>query len=129
MSACTREMDGHSCDQLRITLRDLLFVHCETLQSCFDCCADDCQASSTEAGIAAEFHVAKEVSILGISMFVLGLGLGPLVVGPLSELYGRIIVYRYSYLFFFLFSFPIAFAPNIGECHTLSSDATVACTH
>lgn len=73
------------------------------------------QASSTEVGIAAEFHVPKEVSILGISMFVLGLGLGPLVVGPLSELYGRSIVYRYSYLCFFLFSFPIAFAPNIGE--------------
>ncbi|KZP29647.1 MFS general substrate transporter [Athelia psychrophila] len=83
-------------------------------------------ASSTEAGIAAEFHVAKEVSILGISMFVLGLGLGPLVVGPLSELYGRIIVYRYSYLFFFLFSFPIAFAPNI-EVYLLFRFATGLC--
>jgi len=71
-------------------------------------------ASFTEAGISAEFHVSKEVTVLGISLFVMGLGLGPLLVGPLSEVYGRNIVYQVSYLFFFLFSWPIAFAPDIG---------------
>lgn len=44
----------------------------------------------------------------------MGLGLGPLVVGPLSEVYGRNIVYKLSYAAFFAFSFPIAFAPDIG---------------
>ncbi|KAJ7595726.1 major facilitator superfamily domain-containing protein [Mycena floridula] len=71
-------------------------------------------ASFTEAGLAADFHVSHEVTILSISIFVEGLGMGPLLVGPLSEVYGRNIVYRLSYLFLFIFSFPVAFAPNMA---------------
>lgn len=71
-------------------------------------------ASFTETGISKEFGVAKELTVLGLSLFVLGLGLGPLLVGPLSEVYGRNIIYQVSYLLFFVFSWPVAFAPNIG---------------
>ncbi|KZP22408.1 MFS general substrate transporter [Athelia psychrophila] len=71
-------------------------------------------AASTEAGMASEFGVSKEVTVLGISLFVMGLGLGPLVVGPLSEVHGRNIVYCLSYAAFFAFSWPIAFAPDIA---------------
>ncbi|EIW74976.1 MFS general substrate transporter [Coniophora puteana RWD-64-598 SS2] len=71
-------------------------------------------ASFTEAGEAATFGVSKEVAILGISLYVAGLGVGPLFVGPLSEVYGRNIVYRVSYLLFLIFTFPVAFAPDIG---------------
>lgn len=39
--------------------------------------------------IAHEFGVSKEVSTLGISLLVFGLGLGPLLWAPLSEIYGR----------------------------------------
>ena len=52
------------------------------------------------------------VSTLALSLFVIGLGLGPLLVGPLSEVYGRSIVYRVSYALFFAFSWPVVFAPN-----------------
>ncbi|EWY89600.1 hypothetical protein FOYG_10420 [Fusarium oxysporum NRRL 32931] len=45
-----------------------------------------------------------------------GWGVGPLVLGPLSELYGRRVVYLWSLLFFFIWIFPCAFANNI---HTL----------
>jgi MFS family permease len=72
------------------------------------------KAAFTETGIAREFNVSKEVTILGVSLFVVGLGLGPLLVGPLSELHGRNIIYQVSYALFFIFSWPIAFAPNIG---------------
>ncbi|KAH7909491.1 major facilitator superfamily domain-containing protein [Hygrophoropsis aurantiaca] len=71
-------------------------------------------AAFTEDGSAQAFHVSHEVTVLGISLFVSGLGAGPLLVGPLSEVYGRNIVYRVSYLLFFIFTFPVAFAPNIG---------------
>jgi MFS family permease len=57
--------------------------------------------------------VSKEVAILGVSLFVLGLGLGPLVAGPMSEIYGRNVIYRYSFALFFLCMFPVAFAPDI----------------
>ncbi|EPQ55542.1 MFS general substrate transporter [Gloeophyllum trabeum ATCC 11539] len=71
-------------------------------------------ASFSETGIAQSFHVSREVTILSISLFVEGLGIGPLLVGPLSEVYGRNIVYRVSYLLFFAFTWPIVFAPNIA---------------
>ncbi|KAJ8690886.1 hypothetical protein PTI98_012282 [Pleurotus ostreatus] len=41
-------------------------------------------------------------------------GIGPLFVGPLSEVYGRNIIYQVSYTLFFAFSWPVAFAPNIA---------------
>lgn len=46
--------------------------------------------------------------------------IGPLLVGPLSEVYGRNIIYRMSYVLFFICSWPVAFAPHIGEPGTPS---------
>jgi len=45
----------------------------------------------------------------------MGLGTGPLLSGPLSEVYGRNIVYRVSFVLFFAFTFPVALAPDIGN--------------
>lgn len=39
------------------------------------------------------FGVGTEVVTLGVSLFVLGFAIGPLLWGPLSELYGRQILY------------------------------------
>ena len=39
--------------------------------------------------VAANYHVGTEVATLGTALFLFGLGLGPLVWAPLSELYGR----------------------------------------
>lgn len=72
------------------------------------------QASSAESGESSTLHVSKEVSILGISLYVEGMGIGPLLLGPLSEFYGRNPVYHISYSLFLIFSFPVAFAPNIS---------------
>lgn len=64
--------------------------------------------------MAHQFHVSREVAILAISLCIEGLGLGPLVIGPMSEMFGRNAVYRVSYTLFFAFNFAVAFAPNIG---------------
>lgn len=66
-------------------------------------------------GISNSFHVGHEVAILSISLYVMGLGIGPLFAGPISEVHGRNIVYRISFVLFFVFSFPVAFAPDIGS--------------
>ncbi|KAJ7734792.1 major facilitator superfamily domain-containing protein [Mycena maculata] len=71
-------------------------------------------AAFAEEGMAAEFHVSREATILSISLFVLGLGAGPLITGPFSEVYGRAIIYRISYVFSVLFCLPVVFAPNLG---------------
>jgi predicted MFS family arabinose efflux permease len=60
-----------------------------------------------------QFHVSSPITILGISLFVAGLGLGPLILGPLSEFHGRNKVYWTSYAAFVLLNFPVAFAPNM----------------
>ena len=45
--------------------------------------------STTIFVTAEEFRVSSEVMILGVALYVLGLAFGPLVWGPLSEVYGR----------------------------------------
>ncbi|KAL9485426.1 hypothetical protein ACSS6W_004215 [Trichoderma asperelloides] len=42
--------------------------------------------------IKRHFDVSEEVATLGLALYVLGFALGPLIWGPLSELYGRPIV-------------------------------------
>ena len=37
--------------------------------------------------ITVEFGVSRVVATLGLSLFVMGLGIGPMVLGPLSEVY------------------------------------------
>lgn len=41
-----------------------------------------------------QFHVSETVSLLGISLFCLGLAFGPMIGAPLSETAGRLVVYR-----------------------------------
>ena len=45
--------------------------------------------STAIAATAKDFHVSTEVMTLGTSLFLLGFTLGPIVWGPISELYGR----------------------------------------
>jgi len=71
-------------------------------------------SSATQAGSAQTFQVSNEVTILASSLFMVGLGAGPLLVGPLSEVYGRNVIYWVSYFLFFVFTFPVAFSPNIA---------------
>ena len=41
--------------------------------------------ASTYAQITAEFDISRIVATLGLSLYVVGLGLGPLFLSPLSE--------------------------------------------
>lgn len=63
--------------------------------------------------VMMEFHVSQRVVTLGISLFVLGFALGPLLWAPFSELYGRQVVFFGTYLAFVAFNAAAAGAPNI----------------
>ncbi|EEH47722.2 uncharacterized protein PADG_03806 [Paracoccidioides brasiliensis Pb18] len=67
----------------------------------------------TYTQVMNEFHSSRIVTTLGLSFFILGLGLGPLVLAPLSELYGRRIIYITSFSFFLIWLIPCAVAQNI----------------
>ena len=65
-------------------------------------------------GIQKEFGVSSEVTTLGLSLYVLGYAIGPVLLAPLSEYFGRQPVYVVSWFCLFIFQLPIALAPNIG---------------
>ncbi|KAI1877259.1 uncharacterized protein JN550_001331 [Neoarthrinium moseri] len=66
------------------------------------------------AAPAKELGVSEEVSLLAISLFVIGFGVGPMVFAPLSEVYGRRIIYGSTLLIAVIFIIPCAVAPNIA---------------
>ncbi|KAL5606003.1 hypothetical protein BROUX41_006205 [Berkeleyomyces rouxiae] len=49
--------------------------------------------------IIMSFDVSQEVAILGVSLFVLGFAIGPLIWAPMSELFGRQVVFVGTYFF------------------------------
>jgi hypothetical protein len=69
-------------------------------------------ASSIE-DIKRHFDVSGDVATLGLSLFVLGFALGPLIWAPLSELYGRKSIYVISFMGFTAFSVAATCSPNI----------------
>ncbi|KAI3559124.1 MFS multidrug transporter [Colletotrichum abscissum] len=53
-------------------------------------------SSSFSSGIpyiVDEFNVSRMVALLGVSLFVIGFALGPLVFAPLSEMFGRQLIF------------------------------------
>ncbi|GME34194.1 major facilitator superfamily transporter [Neofusicoccum parvum] len=66
--------------------------------------------------IDAEFHnESSTLSSLITTIYVLGFMVGPLLLSPLSELYGRRPVYNCANVFFTLTHIGAALAPNIGQ--------------
>src|SRR5690242_11778016 len=62
----------------------------------------------------ADFGNSREVSILGLSMFVLGISFGPMFLSPLSEFYGRRPIYLVSWSFYVIWIIPQAVSTNIA---------------
>lgn len=60
-----------------------------------------------------QFHVGEEVGTLGISLFLFGVGLGPLLWAPLSEVYGRKVAVLAPYFIATIFSFATAVAKDV----------------
>jgi MFS family permease len=60
-----------------------------------------------------EFGISSDTTItLGMTTYLLGLACGPMLMAPLSELYGRRIVYLVSMCLYFLFVIPSCVATN-----------------
>ncbi|OBZ75648.1 putative transporter mfs2 [Grifola frondosa] len=55
------------------------------------------------ASMSHELHMSQEVAILGISLYVLGFGLGPLLFAPLGEIFGRRVIFMSTGTIFTLF--------------------------
>ncbi|GLI80157.1 hypothetical protein PoHVEF18_008508 [Penicillium ochrochloron] len=63
--------------------------------------------------VAHEFGVSSEVSTLGLSLYVLGFAMGPIIWAPFSELKGRRLPLLLSMFGFTIFQFTVATAENL----------------
>ncbi|KAF8259744.1 MFS transporter [Lactarius quietus] len=67
-------------------------------------------------GVSSEFHVSNVAALVGLTTFVAGYGLGPMVWAPLSEVpqIGRMPVYIFTLAMFVVLQVPTALATNYG---------------
>src|SRR6201999_2545111 len=64
--------------------------------------------------ILQTFEIGDEVATLGLSLFVLGFAIGPLLWAPLSELYGRQVLFIGTYAVLTAFNAGAAGSQNIA---------------
>lgn len=53
--------------------------------------------SPATADFERDFHVSRQIGVLGLSLYVLGLAFGPMTLAPLSEYFGRTPLYVLPY--------------------------------
>ncbi|EEB07844.1 vitamin B6 transporter bsu1 [Schizosaccharomyces japonicus yFS275] len=70
---------------------------------------------STVSQVMEYFHISSQVAYLNMSMNILGNGLGPIFLGPLSDIGGRKPVYICALLVYILFNLACALPRNITQ--------------
>ncbi|KAJ6465173.1 major facilitator superfamily domain-containing protein [Mycena vitilis] len=72
--------------------------------------------TSSIPGLMAEFHVSLTMATLGLTLYVLGYGIGPMFLTPLQELpiLGRNPVYIATLFLFVIFQIPLITAQNMN---------------
>ncbi|GAA5871626.1 hypothetical protein JCM16303_000812 [Sporobolomyces ruberrimus] len=72
--------------------------------------------TSSETGLQEEFGISRTLSVLSLSLYILGYGIGPMLWSPLQEIphIGRVPVFVSCMFVFVLFQIPIVLAKNYG---------------
>lgn len=65
--------------------------------------------------VAEHFHVSNTAALLGVSLYVVGLAFGPILAAPISETFGRRVVYRISLPISMLFTLGAGFSKSFGS--------------
>ncbi|KAF2239141.1 rade putative MSF transporter [Viridothelium virens] len=65
--------------------------------------------------VMAEFHSNSDLlATFIVSVYLLGFAFGPLIIGPLSEIYGRMLLYNISNVFFVAFTIGCALSTSLN---------------
>lgn len=65
--------------------------------------------------IMAEFReTSPTIATFVVSIYILGFALGPLIIAPLSEIYGRVVLYVWGNVLFVIFTVVTALSQNMG---------------
>ncbi|GAA5922081.1 MFS transporter [Sporobolomyces koalae] len=88
---------------------------CVAIVSSCGFCVTSCSSmiAFTYPQVEKEFNASPEVVTLGLSLFVLSMGLFPLLVAPLSQWYGRAPIYFVGFFCFLAFQGGVAASQNI----------------
>jgi MFS family permease len=70
--------------------------------------------SPATASFQAEFGLSETVATLGLSLYIFGLALGPMSLAPLSEFFGRSVIYIGSYAVFLVLLAATALAQHVA---------------
>lgn len=104
--------DDHEFPQ-NFPLRKKVMLLLVTLLSCFSSLYSSSVLSVASTQLTKEFHVGSEVVTLCTSFFVFGYAAGPIVWGPVSEIYGRKKVIVPAFFIFTAFNFACATAKDL----------------
>jgi MFS family permease len=66
------------------------------------------------ADVKKDFHIATAAAFLPFTLYVLGLAFGPVIAAPISETFGRRIVYLTTFPLTMVFTLGSGFAQNFG---------------
>ncbi|KAF2396958.1 MFS general substrate transporter [Trichodelitschia bisporula] len=105
------DSDPESPRQLSKLRKWIIVMVVATASLCVTCVSS--MYTSTYNQITVEFGCSRIVATLGLSIYVVGLGIGPMILSPLSEFFGRRWIYIYSFIFFTIWLIPCAVAQNI----------------
>lgn len=89
--------------------------------TCFAVAFDSAVVTAGIEGPMREFGVSQEVSLLTVSLFVVGFGVGPMAFAPLSEITGRRVIYASTLLIAVVFVIPCAGKSKIYNLPTLET--------
>jgi len=65
--------------------------------------------------VQQDLNIGSQLEVeLALSVFILGFAIGPLILGPMSELFGRRIVLQLSNAFYMIFNLAAGFSQNAG---------------
>lgn len=82
--------------------------------TCFVVAFNSAVVTADITGVSRTFGCSDEASLLSITLFVMGFGIGPMAFAPLSEIVGRRPIYGVTLLVAVIFIIPGAVAQNLG---------------
>ncbi|VUC24182.1 unnamed protein product [Clonostachys rosea] len=90
-------------------------ITCLAALSCFTIALTSSAYTGGIASLQSEFGISNSVAQLGVSLYVLGFAIGPLISAPLSEIYGRQSVFFVTYGLLVVFNAASASAKTLPQ--------------
>ncbi|KAK3668312.1 hypothetical protein LTR22_000997, partial [Elasticomyces elasticus] len=104
------DADPYSPKNRRLVSKWLIVIILAASSMCVTCAS--ALYTTTYWQLERDFHISKLVATVGLTTFVMGLAIGPMILSPLSEFYGRRAIYLAAFGMFFIWLIPCAVAPN-----------------